>query len=70
MRDQHMDPAEAVAAGLLLGADRMLGHHWGTFQLTDEGIAEPVAALAAACAEQGLAPERFEAFRPGQVWEG
>ena len=28
------------------------------------------AALAAACAEQGVAPERFEAFRPGQVWEG
>ncbi|MDO9425580.1 MAG: MBL fold metallo-hydrolase [Methylobacterium sp.] len=70
MRDQHMDPAEAVAAGLLLGADQMLGHHWGTFQLTDEGIEQPVEALAAACAEAGLAPERFRAFRPGEVWEG
>jgi L-ascorbate metabolism protein UlaG (beta-lactamase superfamily) len=69
MQDQHMNPAEAVEAGLLLGADRMLGHHWGTFQLTDEGIEQPVEALAQACAEHGLAPERFVAMRPGQVWE-
>jgi hypothetical protein len=47
----------------------MLGHHWGTFQLTDEGIEQPVEALAQACAEHGLAPERFVAMRPGQVWE-
>ena len=70
MTDQHMNPAEAVEAALMLGADQMLGHHWGTFQLTDEGIEEPPEALARACAEAGIPPERFLAMRPGQVWEG
>ena len=70
MKDQHMNPAEAVEAGLLLGADQMLGHHWGTFQLTDEGIEQPVEALARPAPSGGIAPERFIAMRPGQVWEG
>jgi hypothetical protein len=46
-----------------------LGHHYGTFQLTDEGIDAPVAALTAARAAAGLAPERFRLLRPGEVWE-
>jgi len=47
----------------------MLGHHWGTFQLTDEGIEQPAEALTQACAEARIAPERFIAMRPGQVWQ-
>ena len=70
MQPQHMNPADAVEAMTLLGADKALGHHWGTFKLTDEGIERPVEALAEALAAAALPPERFLALRPGQVWEG
>ena len=38
MRDQHMNPEEAVNAFLDCGAEVALAHHHGTFQLTDEEI--------------------------------
>jgi L-ascorbate metabolism protein UlaG (beta-lactamase superfamily) len=69
MGPQHMNPAEAVKAFADSGAELALGHHYGTFQLTDEGIDAPVAALTAARAAAGLAPERFRLLRPGEVWE-
>ncbi|WP_291824464.1 MBL fold metallo-hydrolase [Bosea sp. (in: a-proteobacteria)] len=69
MRDNHMNPEEAVQVMLSLRAEQALGHHWGTFQLTDEGIERPPAALAAALAAAGLAEERFRAMRPGLIWQ-
>lgn len=69
MRDQHMNPEEAVRAFLDSGAEMALAHHHGTFQLTNEAIDAPVTALAAALAEQGIAAERFRVLKPGQVWE-
>lgn len=68
MRDNHMDPGEAVAVLQALGAPEALGHHWGTFQLTDEAIEAPLAALTEACAKAGLPVERFRPARPGFVW--
>ncbi|WP_164214067.1 MBL fold metallo-hydrolase, partial [Stenotrophomonas maltophilia] len=67
MQAQHMNPSDAVAAFRLLGAEQALGHHWGTFRLTDEGIERPVEALGAALEEAGIEPARFPALRPGQV---
>jgi len=69
MGPQHMNPEEAVKAFADSGAELALGHHYGTFQLTDEGIDAPVAALVAARAAAGIAPERFRLLRPGEVWE-
>jgi L-ascorbate metabolism protein UlaG (beta-lactamase superfamily) len=69
MQAMHMDPDEAVQAFQDLGAAQALGHHWGTFRLTDEPIDDPPARLAAALAGQGIAPARFPALRPGQVWQ-
>ena len=69
MRDAHMNPAESVQALLDCGAEFALAHHYGTFQLTDEAIDAPVAALAAALEAAGIAAERFRTLRPGQVWE-
>ena len=43
-----MNPAEAVQAHLDLGAPESIGMHFGTFQLTTEGIDEPLHALDAA----------------------
>ena len=68
MRDQHMNPAEAVQAFTVSGAEFALGHHYGTFQLTDEAIDAPAQALATARVEAGIEPERFRLLRPGQVW--
>jgi L-ascorbate metabolism protein UlaG (beta-lactamase superfamily) len=69
MRDQHMDPAESVQAFVDCGAELALGHHYGTFQLTDEAIDAPPAALAEALRATAIAPERFRALQPGQVCE-
>jgi L-ascorbate metabolism protein UlaG (beta-lactamase superfamily) len=69
MRDQHMNPAESVQAFLDCGATLALGHHYGTFKLTDEPIDAPVLALAAARATANLKPEVFRVLRPGEVWE-
>jgi len=48
MKDQHMNPAEAVQAHKDLGARRSIGIHWGTFQLTDESLDTPPRDLAIA----------------------
>lgn len=69
MRDQHMNPAEAVQVMIDCGARRALAHHWGTVQLTNEAIEEPRLALHAALAERAIAPDLFRAIRPGEVWE-
>jgi L-ascorbate metabolism protein UlaG (beta-lactamase superfamily) len=67
MRDQHMNPAEAVQALIDCGAECALASHFGTFQLTDEAIDAPVLALAEALQAAGIPPERFRALRPGEV---
>jgi L-ascorbate metabolism protein UlaG (beta-lactamase superfamily) len=67
MRDQHMNPQEAVAALLDCGAERALAHHHGTFKLTDEAIDAPVKALAQALETAGIQEERFRVLRPGEV---
>ena len=70
MSAQHMNPTDAVQAFADLEAQQAIGIHWGTFQLTNEAIDAPETDLAAALAEAKIAPERFVAFRPGQVFEG
>lgn len=67
MRDQHMDPVEAVQAFGIVAARRALGHHWGTFKLTNEAVDAPKQALDAATRTAGLGAERFVAGHPGEV---
>lgn len=69
MCDQHMNPAESVQAFLDSGAEFALGHHFGTFQLTDEPIDAPLAALAEALAAAGIPAGPFRTLRPGEVWQ-
>ena len=69
MREQHVDPDEAVHIVENLEAVRAVGIHWGTFQLSDEGFNEPPAALEAAMKTAGLALERFRPLHPGESWE-
>ena len=69
MRDQHMNPADAVKALADCGAAQALAHHHGTFQLTDEAIDAPVTALGEALEAAKIPRERFVALKPGQVME-
>jgi L-ascorbate metabolism protein UlaG (beta-lactamase superfamily) len=69
MSDQHMNPAESVQAFIDCGAETALGHHYGTFQLTDEAIDAPLHALADALKVAEISPERFRTLRPGEVWQ-
>jgi L-ascorbate metabolism protein UlaG (beta-lactamase superfamily) len=69
MRDQHMNPEDAVKALADCGAAQALGHHWGTFQLTDEAINAPVIALGEALDQAKVPREKFAALKPGQVFE-
>lgn len=67
MRDQHMNPQEAVRAHLDLGALISVAMHFGCFQLTDEGIDEPLVELQRAREALGVAPQAFHAPQPGET---
>ncbi|MGZ3410772.1 MAG: MBL fold metallo-hydrolase [Xanthobacteraceae bacterium] len=69
MADQHMNPDDAVKAFRDCGAQLALGHHYGTFQLTDEAIDAPEIALDVARKAAGLTPEQFRLLKPGETWE-
>ena len=67
MQDSHVDPDEAVRIFEALDPARALGVHWGTFQLSFEGIDDPPRALAAQLrAARHRRPDRFVATEAGQ----
>ncbi len=68
MEPQHMNPEDAVKVLGIVEAEQALGHHWGTFRLTNEGVDEPPQELAAALKAAGISEERFRALRPGEAW--
>ena len=70
LRDQHVNPAEAVRIMQDCGARQALGVHWGTFALSDEGQHAPERDLRLALADADLAEARFIAMRAGECWSG
>jgi L-ascorbate metabolism protein UlaG (beta-lactamase superfamily) len=67
MQSMHVNPQEAVQIFQDCGATKAIGHHWGTFQLTNEAHDLPEKDLAIALQAANIKAQRFEAFRPGQV---
>jgi L-ascorbate metabolism protein UlaG (beta-lactamase superfamily) len=65
MQAVHMNPAEAVQAHLDLEATVSVGMHFGTFQLTPEGIDEPLRALGEARRARDIPPSRIGTLRFG-----
>ena len=59
MKNNHMNPDDAVRAHLDLGAMYSLAIHHAIFRLTDEGIDEPAAHLAQARLAHQIQPEQF-----------
>ena len=61
-----MNPAEAVQAHLDLEASESVGMHFGTFQMTTEGIDEPPRALEDACRARNVLLSRFRTLDFGE----
>jgi N-acyl-phosphatidylethanolamine-hydrolysing phospholipase D len=57
MRPFHLDPEQAVRAALALSAKRIVGIHYGTFDLSDEPPDEPPRRLRAAAEAAGFSEE-------------
>jgi L-ascorbate metabolism protein UlaG (beta-lactamase superfamily) len=68
MEPQHMNPQDAVKVLGIVEAEQALGHHWGTFRLTNEGVDEPPQELATALQAAEIPDGRFRPLRPGEAW--
>jgi len=66
MQSVHMNPAEAVQAHLDLATSESVGMHFGTFQMTTEGIDEPLRALEEACRVRNIPRSRFRTLGFGE----
>jgi N-acyl-phosphatidylethanolamine-hydrolysing phospholipase D len=67
MKEQHVNPAEAVQIHRDLQAQRSIGVHWGTFNLTDEPLDQPPRDLAEARRAAGLSEEDFLLLKIGET---
>ena len=67
MKDQHVDPAEAVRIHRDVRARRSVGIHWGTFELTDEPLDAPIGALPTALDAAGVPRSDFFLLRHGET---
>lgn len=68
MKDQHVNPSEAVRIHQEVRAHHSLGVHWGTFELADEPLDAPLGELPRAAAEAGLAEGVFRLLKHGETW--
>jgi L-ascorbate metabolism protein UlaG (beta-lactamase superfamily) len=66
MQAVHMNPAEAAQAHLDLEAAQSIGMHFGTFQLTTEGIDDPLQALEEARGARDIPLSRFRTLPFGE----
>jgi len=62
----HVNPAQAVEAAQILEARVSVATHFGTFQLADDGMREPVEDLEEALAALGDAAPDFRVLREGE----
>jgi L-ascorbate metabolism protein UlaG (beta-lactamase superfamily) len=66
MSNSHVGPAEALDMFRILDPRMALAMHWGTFQLSFEGMDQPPQLLADLQRRQGFPPGRFIATATGQ----
>ncbi len=67
MKDQHVNPREAVRIHQDLNAKYSLGMHWGTFDLSSEALDQPPRDLATERRSLGVADSAFEVLAIGQT---
>ena len=69
MKEQHVNPLEAVQTHIDLGAVKSIGIHWGTFNLTDEALDQPPIDLIAARKTLGVSAVDFLLLKIGETWK-
>jgi L-ascorbate metabolism protein UlaG (beta-lactamase superfamily) len=67
MARNHINPEEAILAHRDLGAQRSVAMHFGTFQLSDEGVHEPVVLLNENKKKLGINDKTFMILEHGQT---
>lgn len=67
MRDQHVDPYEAVTLHQDLAAKQSIAIHWGSFVMADEAINQPPKDLEKALAEKNIDPSAFRSLAIGDT---
>ena len=67
MKENHVNPAEAIQIALDLDSKVSFGMHWGTFPLTDEEVLEPPKFLVKELEKEGLDNNIFRTLKPGEV---
>jgi L-ascorbate metabolism protein UlaG (beta-lactamase superfamily) len=66
MEHYHLNPEQAGQAFVACGARRLIPMHWGTFQLTDESLCEPIDRMRSWWRDHGPAnPRRLEVLDVG-----
>ncbi len=66
MKEQHLNPADAVRAHLDLQSAQSMATHFGTFRMADEGPEDPSRELGIALVNTQVDPSRFVVPRPGE----
>lgn len=67
MKENHMNPLEAVQAHVDLRSKQSVGIHYGCWQLTDEAIQAPIEGLQRALKDCALRPEEFITQEVGET---
>ncbi|MNT90308.1 hypothetical protein D3C72_2311890 [compost metagenome] len=67
MKQQHINPEEAIQIHRDLKAKLSIGVHWGTFRLSDEPMAKPPEDLKTALEKNQLTNKDFLIPTHGQI---
>ena len=67
MKGQHINPEEAATIHREIGSRKSVGTHWGTFNLTDEALDQPIADLATARTSKSIDDKSIVLLRHGQT---
>ncbi len=69
MRPVHLDPEQAIEAARDLRTSRVMGIHFGTFDLSDEPLDEPPRRFRVAGAAAGFRDEQLWILNVGETRE-
>ncbi|MNK06312.1 metal-dependent hydrolase [compost metagenome] len=67
MKQQHVNPEEALKIHQDLGAKTSIGVHWGTFRLADESLGAPAVDLKVALEKENVSSETFRVMKHGET---
>ena len=67
MKAQHINPDEALQIHLDVQSKRSIGVHWGTFELTDEPLDQPIDDLQHALIQRQIPKNQFMLLKQGET---